>query len=237
MQSAAVRANATWNKFSAFRVLGDHEPMPGFRLVVQLAPTPESLARVLAARASKSDPLDSELARATVRAGVGLLQSHFVSFAYATPEETVALIRVDAVSRVGSSLAVYDRLVSMLAARAAVLLGEELVVTGSIYEFPDLGIAQRAFIAAQEWVEEATAHRTAWRLAQQMAAQGKALADGVLDSVDGQASLIRAAGVELDKLPGWWWRGIAARMRADGGVELYDDVPAGAGFAAIINDG
>lgn len=237
MQSAAVRANATWNKFSAFRVLGDHEPMPGFRLVMQLAPTAESLARVLAARANKSDALDSELARATVRAGVGLLQSQFVSFAYATPEETVALVRVDAVGRVGSSLAVYDRLVSMYAARVAVLLGEELVVSGSIYEFPDLGIAQRAFIAAQEWVEEATPQRTAWRLAQQMAAQGKALAEGVLDSLDGQASLIRAAGVELDKLPGWWWRGIAARMRVDGGVELYDDVPAGAGFAAIINDG
>lgn len=237
MQSAAVRANATWNKFSAFRVLGDHEPMPGFRLVMQLAPTAESLARVLAARANKSDALDSELARATVRAGVGLLQSQFVSFAYATPEETVALVRVDAVGRVGSSLAVYDRLVSMYAARVAVLLGEELVISGSIYEFPDLGIAQRAFIAAQEWVEEATPQRTAWRLAQQMAAQGKALAEGVLDSLDGQASLIRAAGVELDKLPGWWWRGIAARMRVDGGVELYDDVPAGAGFAAIINDG
>src|SRR5690606_2474352 len=134
MQSAAVRANATWNKFSAFRVLGDHEPMPGFRLVMQLAPTAESLARVLAARANKSDPLDSELARATVRAGVGLLQSQFVSFAYATPEETVALVRVDAVGRVGSSLAVYDRLVSMYAARVAVLLGEELVVSGSSYE-------------------------------------------------------------------------------------------------------
>jgi hypothetical protein len=237
MQSAAVRANATWNKFSAFRVLGDHEPMPGFRLVMQLAPTSESMARVLAGRANKSDPLDSELARATVRAGVGLLQSQFVSFAYATPEEIVALIRVDAVSRVGSSLAVYDRLVSMYASRFAVLLGEELVVSGSIYEFPDLGIAQRAFIAAQEWVEEATPQRTAWRLAQQLSAQGKALADGVLDSLDGQATLIRNSGVELDKLPSWWWRGIAARMRVDGGVELYDEVPSGAGFAAIINDG
>ena len=163
MQSAAVRANATWNKFSAFRVLGDHEPMPGFRLVMQLAATPESIARMLAARAKRADLLDSELARATVRAGVGLLQSHFVSFAYATPEEIVALIRLDAVQRVGSSLAVYDRLVSMYASRVSVLLGEEVVVSGSIYEFPDLGIAQRAFIAAQEWVEEATPMRSAWR--------------------------------------------------------------------------
>jgi len=236
MQSAAGRANATWNKFSAFRVLGDHEPMPGFRLVMRLAPTPESLARLLGLRADSSDALDSELARATVRAGVGLLQSNFVSFAYATPEEIVALIRLDAVSKVGSSLAVYDRLVSMYASRLSVLLGEEVVVTGSIYEFPDLGIAQRAFIAAQEWVEEATPLRSAWRLSQQQTAQGKRPDAGALATAEGQGQVLRAAGVDLEKLPSWWWRGIAARMRVDGGVELYDEVPSGAELAALIAD-
>lgn len=235
MQSAAGRANATWNKFSAFRVLGDHEPMPGFRLVMRLAPTPESLARLLGLRAAQSDALDSELARATVRAGVGLLQSHFVSFAYATPEEIVVLIRLGAVNKVGSSLAVYDRLVSMYSSRVSVLLGEEVVVTGSIYEFPDLGIAQRAFIAAQEWVEEATPLRSAWRVSQQRTAKGESV-DGALGTAEGQASVLRSAGVDLEKLPSWWWRGIAARMRADGGVELYDEVPSGADFAALIAD-
>lgn len=235
MQSAAGRANATWNKFSAFRVLGDHEPMPGFRLVMRLAPTPESLARLLGLRAAQSDALDSELARATVRAGVGLLQSHFVSFAYATPEEIVVLIRLGAVNKVGSSLAVYDRLVSMYSSRVSVLLGEEVVVTGSIYEFPDLGIAQRAFIAAQEWVEEATPLRSAWRVSQQRTARGESV-DGALGTAEGQASVLRSAGVDLEKLPSWWWRGIAARMRADGGVELYDEVPSGADFAALIAD-
>ncbi len=235
MQSAAGRANATWNKFSAFRVLGDHEPMPGFRLVMRLAPTPESLARLLGLRATQADALDSELARATVRAGVGLLQSHFVSFAYATPEEIVALIRLDAVNKVGSSLAVYDRLVSMYSSRVSVLLGEEVLVTGSIYEFPDLGIAQRAFIAAQEWVEEATPLRSAWRVNQQRAAKGEPV-EGPLGTAEGQASVLRSAGVDLEKLPSWWWRGIAARMRADGGVELYDEVPSGADFAALIAD-
>jgi len=234
MQSAAGRANATWNKFSAFRVLGDHEPMPGFRLVMRLAPTPESLARLLGLRAAQSDALDSELARATVRAGVGLLQSHFVSFAYATPEEIVALIRLGAVNKLGSSLAVYDRLVSMYSSRVSVLLGEEVVVTGSIYEFPDLGIAQRAFIAAQEWVEEATPLRSAWRVSQQRTAKGESV--GSLGTAEGQASVLRSAGVDLEKLPSWWWRGIAARMRVDGGVELYDEVPSGADFAALIAD-
>jgi hypothetical protein len=235
MTSAASRANATWNKFSAFRVLGDHEPMPGFRLVVQLAPTPESVGRAVAARAAKSEVLDPELGKALVRAGVGLLHSSLLSFAYATPEEVVGLIRVDAVGKVGSSLAVYDRLVSMYAARVALILGEELVVSGSIYEFPDLGIAQRAFIAAQEWVEEATPLRSAARVIQQLQAQGRGGLS--LDAPDGMKAALRAGGVDPEKLPGWWWRGIAARIRADGGVELYDEVPSGADFAALITDG
>ena len=235
MTSAAARANATWNKFSAFRVLGDHEPMPGFRLVMQLAPTSESVARVLAARAGKAEALDPDFAKAMVRAGVGALHSQFVSFAYATAEEVVLLIRADAVTRVGSSLAVYDRLVSSYAARVALILGEEVVITGSIFEFPDLGIAQKAFIAAQEWVEEATPLRSAWRVAQQHQAQGRGAA--AVDTLDGQTSVLRSAGVDLERLPGWWWRGIAARMRADGGVELYDEVPSGADFAALITDG
>ncbi len=235
MTSAASRANATWNKFSAFRVLGDHEPMPGFRLVMHLAPTSESVARALAARASKAEVLDPELSKALIRAGVGVLHSGFVSFAYATPEEVVLLVRVDAVGKVGSSLAVYDRLLSMYAARVALILGEEIVVSGSIYEFPDIGIAQRAFIAAQEWVEEATPLRSAWRVAQQQQAQGRGVAG--FESVDGQAQVLRGAGVDLERLPGWWWRGIAARIRGDGGVELYDEVPSGADFAALITDG
>ena len=123
--NAEVQGNNTWGKFSAFRVLGDHEPMPGFRLVMQFAPRAEAVARLLEVRARQTDPLDSELARLTVRAGIGLLQSHNVSFAYANAEEVVALIRPDAVARMGSSLAVYEQLLSMYSARLAVLLGED----------------------------------------------------------------------------------------------------------------
>ena len=110
------------------------------------------------------------------------------------------------------------------------------MVTGSIYEFPDLGIAQRAFIAAQEWVEEATPLRSAWRVSQQRAAKGEAVDSGALATTEGQAGVLRAAGVDLEKLPSWWWRGIAARMRGDGGVELYDEVPSGADLASLIAD-
>ena len=128
--------------------------------MMQFAPRPEGMARLLELRARTSDPLDSELARLTIRAGIGLLQSHNVSFAYSTAEEVVALVRVDAVSRMGSSLAVYEQLLSMYSARLAVLLGEELVVSGHIFEFPDIGIARRAFVSAQEWLEEATPLRS-----------------------------------------------------------------------------
>ncbi|MBK9753803.1 MAG: hypothetical protein IPO88_09915 [Nannocystis sp.] len=236
MNSAEVQGNHTWGKFSAFRVLGDHEPMPGFRLVMQFAPRPEGLTRLLEQRARHSDTLDSELARLTVRAGIGLLQSHNVSFAYANAEEVVALIRPDAVARMGSSLAVYEQLLSMYSARLAVLLGEELHVHGHIFEFPDLGIARRAFVAAQEWAEEGTPLRSARRLGSQLRGQGQGFHAGSIDTVEGQMTTLRGAGVDLDALPHWWWRGIAARFRSDGGVELYDDVPHGAELAALVSD-
>jgi hypothetical protein len=236
MSNAEVQGNNTWGKFSAFRVLGDHEPMPGFRLVMQFAPRAEAVARLLEVRARQSDPLDSELARLTVRAGIGLLQSHNVSFAYANAEEVVVLIRGDAVTRMGSSLAVYEQLLSMYSARLAVLLGEELVAHGHIFEFPDLGIARRAFVAAQEWLEEATPVRSSRRLGSQMRGQGQPFHVSMIDTVDAQMQLLRGAGVDLDGLPHWWWRGIAARFRNDGGVELYDDVPHGADFAALVTD-
>ncbi|WP_434416620.1 hypothetical protein [Nannocystis pusilla] len=236
MHSVEVQGNHTWGKFSAFRVLGDHEPMPGFRLVMQFAPRPEGVARLLEMRARANDPLDSELARLTVRAGIGLLQSHNVSFAYASAEEVVALVRADAVSRMGSSLAVYEQLLSMYSARLAVLLGEELVVHGHIFEFPDIGIARRAFVSAQEWLEEATPLRSSRRLGLQMRGLGQPFHPSSLENVDAQASLLRSAGIDLETLPHWWWRGVAARFRSDGGVELYDDVPHGADFAALVSD-
>ncbi len=233
---SSSNANQTWSKFSAFRVLGDHEPMPGFRLVMQFAPDPASVGRVLASRARNADAIDSELARVTIRSGIGLLQSRNVSFVYSNPEEVVALIRSDAVSRMNSSMAVYEQLLSMFSARMALLLGEEVVVHGRIYEFPDLGIARRAFISALEWLEDGASVRAAMRVGSQMRGLGKNVDLQTVASIEGQNNLLRAAGVDLESLPGWWWRGIAARFRGDGGVELYDDVPGGADFAALIAD-
>lgn len=236
MSNGNLQANQTWSKFSAFRVLGDHEPMPGFRLVMQFAPDNGSIMRVLSSRARATDPVDSDLARVTIRAGIGLLQSRNVSFVYANSEEVVALIRGDAVSRMGSSMAVYEQLISMFSARMALLLGEEIIIHGKIYEFPDLGIARRAFISGLEWLEDGASMRAAQRLGAQLRGLGKPFDPQTIISIEGQSNLLRSAGVDLESLPGWWWRGIAARFRGDGGVELYDDVPAGAEFAALITD-
>ena len=51
--------------------------------------------------------------------------------------------------------------------------------------------------------------------------------------VDERAGLL---AIDLEALPHWWWRGVAARFRSDGGVELYDDVPQGQDFAALVSD-
>ena len=183
MHSAEVQANHTWGKFSAFRVLGDHEPMPGFRLVMQFAPRAEAVMRLLEQRSRSSDPLDSELS-----------------------------------------------------ARLAVLLGEELIVHGHIFEFPDLGIARRAFLAALEWVDESTSLRSTRHLGSQMRGQGQPFSASSIESIEGQIGTLRAGGVDLEQLPHCWWRGVAARFRSDGGVELYDDVPHGQDFAALVSD-
>ena len=69
-----------------------------------------------------------------------------------------------------------------------------------------------------------------------MRGQGQPFHAATVESAEGQLSLLRGAGVDLEQLPAWWSRGIAARFRSDGGVELYDDVPHGAELAALVSD-
>lgn len=232
----ADSANQNWEKFSVFRVISDHKPMPGFRLVMQLAPARESISRIAAARSRSQDPLDPALSRAILRAGLGLLQSRLISFVYANTEEVLLLIREDAVTRLGNSNVVYEHVLSSFASRLSLLLGEEVIVRGQIYEFPDLGIVRRAFLSALDWVEEAAPTRASTRVSDQMRGAGRAPDPLVLRSIEGQHNLIRNAGVDLESLPSWWWRGIAARFRRDGGVELHDDLPSGQPFAELVSD-
>ncbi len=232
----ADSANQNWEKFSVFRVISDHKPMPGFRLVIQLSPARESVSRIAASRARTQEPLDPDLSRAVLRAGIGLLQSRLVSFVYANTEEVLLLIREDAVGRLGNSNAVYEHLLSQFASRLSLMIGEEVIVRGQLYEFPDLGIVRRAFLAALEWVEEAAPTRASVRVSDQMRGAGRAPDPLVLRSIEGQHNLIRNAGVDLESLPSWWWRGIGARFRRDGGVDLHDDLPSGSKFTSLVAD-
>lgn len=236
MQDGAFDVHAAWKRFSAFQVLGDHMPMTGFRLVLQIAADAARVDGLLEARARESDPLDPELARATVRAGLGIVRSDAVSFVYAAPEETVALLRPNSVKGVGRSLEVHDRLVSMVAARLALLVGEEVAVHARIYEFPDLGVVRRAFCSVLEAIEEATPLRSAMRLGAQLRGRGQPFHPSMIETLEEQTALLQGGGIDMEALPPWWWRGVAARPAADGEVRVFDDLPAGDDFAALVDD-
>ena len=135
-----------WKKFEPFQVFGDYVPMPGFRVVVQVAPDPDMLSSALEHRSSSVDLLDPGLARCTMRAGLGLLRSGVVSFAYATSEEAIAVVRPEAVRRQGDSIAIYDTIVSSFAARLSLLAGAEMRVVARLYEFPDMEVVRRAVV-------------------------------------------------------------------------------------------
>lgn len=236
MLSTVPALHQAWHKFSPFQVFDDHAPMGGFRLVMQIAPVAATLDRAVEARASASVPLDPDLASLAIRAGLGLIRSGVASFVYATPEEVMLLVGKDACSSAGASMAVHDRLVSSFSARLSLLSGHELPATGRIYEFPDLDVTRKAFRTVQDAVVTGALRRAAVRLATQMRAREEAFDPKMLDDPEEQTELLRSNGVQLDELPPWWVGGVAARVRADGSVEVFDDLPLGDGFATLVHD-
>lgn len=228
-----MSTNGSWDGFSAFQVFGDHVPMGGFFLVVRLSADAERLSSVLESRAGSSAALDPELAQAMVRAGLGLMQSGSVSFVYANTEEVVALIRADSVSEAGKSLVVHDHLVSMLAARLALLAGREVPVHAAVYEFPDISVVRRAFTTALDSVEETTPARSARRIGAQMRGRGEPFHPSMVETLEEQMGLLEEKGVDMESLPPWWWRGVAARA-GDAGVEVFDDLPSGDEFGTLV---
>lgn len=222
-----------WSGFSAFQVFGDHLPMNGFCLVLRLVADPQRMQALLAARGQVAPNLDPELARVSVRAGLGLVQTGAVQFAYANAEEAVVLVDPAVVQDPGSSLVVHDKLVSTYSARATMILGTELPVTGYVYEFPNKMVFRRALMAAQETYEEDTPRRCSIRLGAQMQGRGEPFHPSMVESIEEQTALLESQGVDMESLPAWWWRGVAVRV-SDSGLEVFDDLPSGDEFAAMV---
>jgi len=230
MQNGTLEA---WKKFAAFEVFGDYAPMSGFRLVIKVGTRIEALHTMLEARAPESELLDPHLARWVLRAGLGLSRSGVASFVYATPEEVVVVVRSDAL-RGRSPLFVHDQLVSLYTARLSLLAGRELPALGQIYEFPDVAVIRKAITSLVEDVEEATPMRSSIWLGAQLRGRGQAFHPSMVETLEEQTSLLSTNGVDMNALPAWWWRGIAAAVRADGAVEVYDELPHGEALGALI---
>ena len=205
---------SSWNAFSAFQVFGDHVPMDGFSLVVRIAADPGAIDHLLATRAQVKAVLDPELAVMMMRAGVGLVQSPAVSFVYTNPDETVVVLRREAVQEVGQSLEIHDHLLSMWSSRMALISGFGLPICGRVYEFPDLGVVRKAIRSAVDSHEQQTPGRSARRLGAQMRGRGEPFHESMVETLEEQSELLQHQGVNIDALPGWWWRGIAARTAA-----------------------
>lgn len=223
-----------WKKFSAFEVFGDYSPMSGFRLVVAIGARPEALEGALEGRAPESDLLDPVFARWMMRAGLGLMQSGLVSFAYATCEETVCVVRPEALQGSGAPMKIQAQLATSFTARLSLLAGRELPAVARIYEFPDVSVIRRAVVKLAEDVEEATPLRSSLWLGAQLRGRGQSFHPSMLETLEEQTSLLQSNGIDMDALPTWWWRGVAAGIRGDGGVEVFDDLPQGEALGELI---
>lgn len=222
-----MAAQSSWHALSAFQIFGDHVPMGGFTLVVRLVVDSAAAESALGSRAMSQPPLDPSLAVSIVRAGLGLIQSGMVSFVYANSEECIAVLRGDVVVEVGQSLTVHDHLVSEFAGRLALLVGRPLPIAGQIYEFPDLGVVRKALRACVDEFEQSTPLRSATRLGSQLRGRGQPFHSSMVETLEEQTHLLQQAGIDMDSLPTWWWRGVAARMPAVGtAIELWPELPA-----------
>ncbi len=227
-------ASPAWGKIGAFQVFGDYAPMPGFRIVVAVGPTSEVLTQLLESRASDVPWLDPDLARANMRAGLGLLRSGVGEFVYANIEQALVLLSHDASARAGTAVAIQSRIVSMYAARLALLSGRELPVQARMFEFPDITVVRRALSAIVEDVEETTPRRSSIWLGAQMRGRGQQFHPSMIETIEEQTSLLRGHGIDMDSLPGWWWRGVAAHQGRGGALQVFDELPHGDEFGELV---
>lgn len=207
--------------------------MGGFQLVTRIRVEESSLLGALAERAKTSAVLDPDLGHAVLRSGLGLMRNQAVRCVYVNTDGVVALLSTEGIRAAGDSIRTHDRLVSMFAARLALLTGHELVAYGEVFEFPNLTVARRAFTSVMDETDETTHLRCALRLGAQLNGRGHAVDLQGLDSLRDQAQLLSTNRVDVEQLPPWWWRGMLAR-RNGAGVEVIEDLPLGEAFGGLI---
>ncbi len=223
-----------WKKIAAFEVFGDYAPVDGSRLMIKVAPQQAALDRALEQRAGESDLLDPALARWIVRAGLGLSQTGQITFVYATPAETVCVVRPDVVQGAGAVVPIQSQILAAFTARLSLLAGLEVPAVAQLFEFPDVKVARRAVCRLVESVEESTPLRSSLWLGAQLRGRGQPFHPSMLETLEEQTSLLQSNGIDMDALPPWWWRGIAAAVRPDGSVDIYDDLPTGDAVGELV---
>lgn len=205
--------------------------MAGFRLVVRVGVHLNALETVLERRAEHSELLDPEFAKWVLRAGLGVCRSGLASFVYATSEGAVAVID----SRHHEPpMAMRDRILGGFVARLALLVGGEVDAEAVIYEFPDIAVIRRAFSSLVEIVEESTPARSCHWLGAQLRGRGEMFHPAMIETLEEQTSLLQTHGIDMDALPPWWWRGVAARVDASGDVTIVDDLPVGDALGELV---
>ncbi len=223
-----------WKKIAAFEVFGDYQPVDGSRLMIKVGPSQATLDRILETRANDTELLDPVFARWVVRAGLGLSQTGQVSFVYATPAEAVCLVRGDMCQGAGAVLPIQSQLLAAFTARLSLLSGIEVPASVQLFEFPDVTILRRAMARLVEDVEESTPMRSSLWLGAQLRGRGQPFHPSMMETLEEQTSLLQSNGIDMDALPPWWWRGIAAAVRSDGSVDIYDDLPAGDAVGDLV---
>jgi hypothetical protein len=223
----------TWKKFAAFQVFGDYSPMRGFRVLVRVGAEPQALLEALEGRAHGQDLLDPDLACASLRAGLGLLRTGLVRFAYATVEEVLVLLHGEAADGEGAPLEAHNRLLADYTASLALLLGRPMPVSARLYEVPDVEVLRRALVSLASDVEEATPLRSALWLGAQLRGRGQPFHPSMVESLEEQSSLLQTNGIDMNALPMWWWRGIAA-THGSRGIQVYDDLSGGDELAGLV---
>lgn len=224
-----------WQPFTAFQVYSDHVPMDGFRLVVRLVPDMQSMAACISERAKGAGPLDPVFSQAVIRAGVALAQIDGIDLVYASAQECTVVLSRGSVSMVGQSMLVHDFLVSRYAARLARLTEREIAVSGMLFEVPNDAVVRKALSASLNGVEVSAPWRAALYVGSQVLGRGGSFDPTSIGTLQGQRDVLAAAQVDLEALPAWWRRGLAARNNVDS-VELFDQIPDGDSLGQLLLD-